>query len=143
MISKIKLLLAGVILAVGLALPVALPAVANATATNTSELCSGANGTIGDVTDSPDSNSSCDASAPATINHTISLALNIFSAVVGIIAVIMIIIGGIRYITSGGNSEKTTSAKDTILFAIVGLIVVALAQVIVKFVLNKASSLGN
>ena len=53
----------------------------------------------------------------------------------------MIIIGGVKYVTSGGSSEKTTSAKDTILFAIVGLIVVALAQIIVKFVLHKTKNL--
>ena len=57
--------------------------------------------------------------------------------VVGVIAVIMIIIGGLRYITSGGDSNNTKGAKDTILYAIIGLVVVAMAQVIVKFVLNK------
>ena len=67
--------------------------------------------------------------------------INLFSAVVGIIAVIMIIVGGVKYITSGGSSEKTSSAKDTILFAIVGLIVVALAQIIVRFVIHKAALL--
>jgi hypothetical protein len=53
----------------------------------------------------------------------------------------MIIVGGVKYVTSGGSSEKTTSAKDTILFAVVGLIVVALAQVIVRFVLHKATNI--
>ncbi|HEY5267595.1 MAG TPA: hypothetical protein VII94_00470 [Candidatus Saccharimonadales bacterium] len=134
MISKIKSLLTGAILVVALSMPFAVPVVANAS-TNTGYLCSGASG---DITGSP---SSCGTAAGTTVNNTIKLVLNLFSAIVGIIAVIMIIIGGVKYITSGGSSEKTSSAKDTILFAIVGLIVVALAQVIVQFVLNKASGL--
>lgn len=62
--------------------------------------------------------------------------INIFSIVVGVIAVIMIIIGGLKYITSGGDSNSVSSAKNTIIYAIVGLIVVAFAQVIVLFVLD-------
>ena len=60
-----------------------------------------------------------------------------FSAIVGIIAVVMIIVGGIKYITSGGDSGNVTAAKNTILYAVIGLVVVALAQIIVKFVLGR------
>ena len=67
--------------------------------------------------------------------------VNIVSIIVAIVAVIMIIIGGFKYITSGGDSGKVSSAKNTIIYAIVGLIVVALAQFIVKFVLSKATGL--
>ena len=59
--------------------------------------------------------------------------------VIGMIAVIMIIIGGFKYITSGGDSGNVTGAKNTILYAIVGLVIVALAQFVVKFVLAKAT----
>lgn len=79
------------------------------------------------------------AQAKNQINNTIASVINVLSAVAGIGAVVMIIIGGFRYITSGGSSEKITSAKNTIIYAIVGLIVVALAQVIVHFVLQKAT----
>ncbi len=75
--------------------------------------------------------------AETKVNSTITLALNIFSAVVGIIAVVMIILGGVKYITSQGESANVTSAKNTILYALVGLVVVALSQVIVRFVLNR------
>ena len=81
----------------------------------------------------------CDTNSGATLDGVLKLVLNLLSVIVGIIAVIMIIIGGIKYITSGGSSDKTTSAKDTILYAIVGLVIVALAQIIVTFVLNKVS----
>ncbi len=65
--------------------------------------------------------------------------VKIFSLVVGAVAVIMIIYGGFRYITSGGDSGRVGAAKNSLIYAIVGLIIVALAQVIVHFVLNQTS----
>ena len=56
---------------------------------------------------------------------------------VGIISVIMLIYGGLRYILSGGDNKKVTDAKNTILYAIIGLIVSILAFAIVNFVLNS------
>lgn len=73
-----------------------------------------------------------------TVDNIIELVINIFSLIVGVVSVIMIIIGGLKYITSGGDSGNITGAKNTILYAIIGLVVVALAQVVVKFVLDKA-----
>ncbi len=67
-----------------------------------------------------------------------SQIIQIFSWVVGAISVIMLIFGGFKYITSGGDAGKITSAKNTILYAVVGLVIVALSQVIVNFVLSKA-----
>lgn len=78
-------------------------------------------------------------STPANIDTTIGHVINLISIAVGIVAVIMIIVGGFRYITSGGNQEGIKSAKNTLLYALIGLVIVALAQVIVKFVLNKAT----
>jgi hypothetical protein len=75
--------------------------------------------------------------AQTRVTGIIEDVINIFSLVVGVIAVIMIIIGGLKYITSGGDSGNVTSAKNTILYAIVGLIIVALAQIIVRFVLGR------
>ncbi|HYF96556.1 MAG TPA: pilin [Patescibacteria group bacterium] len=73
------------------------------------------------------------------VNDLITDVINIFSIIVGIVAVIMIIYGGFRYITSGGDSSKITDARNTILYAIVGLIIVAFAQFVVKFILSKIS----
>jgi hypothetical protein len=73
------------------------------------------------------------------INNIITTVINLFSLVVGVVAVIMIIIGGLKYITSGGDSGNITGAKNTILYAVIGLVVVALAQFIVKFVLGRAT----
>lgn len=74
------------------------------------------------------------------VNNIIRDIVNIFSLIVGIVSVIMIIYGGFRYVTSGGDSGNVTSAKNTIIYAIIGLVVVALAQFIVQFVLDKVTN---
>lgn len=56
--------------------------------------------------------------------------------IVGAIAVLMLVWGGIRYIISGGDSKKVTDAKNTILYALLGLIIAFFAYAIVNFVLN-------
>ncbi len=77
-----------------------------------------------------------------SLTNAIALIVNIISVIVGVIAVIMIIFGGAKYITSGGESAKITSAKNTLMYAIIGLIVVALAQFIVRFVLKNVSKVA-
>lgn len=59
--------------------------------------------------------------------------------VVGAISVLMLVWGGFRYIISGGDSKKVTDAKNTILYAILGLIIAFFAYAIVNFVLNTIS----
>ncbi len=78
-----------------------------------------------------------DGQGGSKLNTLIAQIINIFSVVVGIVAVIMIIYGGFRYITSGGDANNISTAKNVILYAIIGLIIVALAQIIVKFVLAQ------
>ncbi len=63
--------------------------------------------------------------------------VQIIALVTGVTAVIMIMVGGFRYIISSGDPANVTSAKNTILYAIIGLVVATSAQVIVIFVLNK------
>ena len=60
--------------------------------------------------------------------------------VVGIISVIMLIFGGLRYVVSGGDSKKVTDAKNTVLYAIIGLVIAILSYAIVNFVLNAIGS---
>ena len=62
---------------------------------------------------------------------------NVLLFIIGAISVIMLIIGGIRYTVSGGDSAAVTSAKNTILYAIVGIIVALLAYAVVNFVLGS------
>lgn len=74
------------------------------------------------------------------IQSIVTTVVNIFSIVVGIVAVIMVIWGGFKYITSGGDQSNVTSAKQTIMYAIIGLVIVALAQFLVQFVLGRVVS---
>ncbi len=60
--------------------------------------------------------------------------------VVGAVAVVMLIFGGIRYIVSGGDQANVTAAKNTILYAIIGIIIALLAYAAVKFVTTSLLS---
>ncbi len=62
---------------------------------------------------------------------------NVLLFIIGAVSVIMLIIGGIRYVVSGGDSGAVTSAKNTILYAVVGIIVAILAYALVNFVISS------
>ena len=79
--------------------------------------------------------------AGGALQNIATTIVNILSILAGLAAVIIIIIGGFRYVTSGGKQESITAAKNTILYAIIGLVIVALAQIIVHFVLKNTSNL--
>lgn len=117
-----------VFVGLGAATPTLAPAVLAATPKST--VCQ----TLG-------SDSGCDATPNngANLNKVITTIVNILSIVVGVAAVIMIMVGGFRYVTSGGDSNNVTSAKNTILYAVIGLIIVGLAQAIVQFVLKRTA----
>lgn len=85
-------------------------------------------------------NGSCPKGADVTLTHTLSTALNLLSLAVGITAIVMLIIAGIKFITSGGDSAAAGSARSTALYAVIGLIIALLAQIIVHFVLNRINS---
>jgi hypothetical protein len=68
---------------------------------------------------------------------TFSTITNVLLFIVGAIAVIMIVIGGLRYVLSGGDSNQITAAKNTILYAIIGIIVAILAYAIVRFIVGS------
>ena len=74
--------------------------------------------------------------AGMSLEDGIKNGVNVLLFLLGAIAVIMIIIGGIRYATSNGDSGAIKGAKDTILYAVIGLIVAILAYAIVNFVVG-------
>lgn len=86
------------------------------------------------------SGNQCNSTSGSEINNLVADIVNILSWVVGIAAVIMLIVGGLKYVMSAGDSNATKSAKDTILYAIVGLVIAVLAQGIVRFVLQRTTS---
>ena len=69
-----------------------------------------------------------------SVNTLIRNVINILLWAIGIVSVIMIIIGGIRYATSNGDSNQVTAAKNTIMYAVIGLVIAIFAYAIVKFV---------
>lgn len=73
-------------------------------------------------------------SSKSDVPTLIKTVVNVLLFILGAIAVIMIVIGGIKYTVSNGDSSAVTSAKNTILYAIVGLVVALLAYAIVNFV---------
>lgn len=145
MIHKIKIALVSFSALFLLAAPAAL-SVSSATVSANSHtadikgsLCTGTDLRVG----GPDK-ANCLTDAKGTgegkLNELITQIINIISVIVAIVAVIMLIFGGFKYITSGGESTKVKSAKDTILYALIGLVIVALAQTVVKFVVNKLTA---
>jgi hypothetical protein len=80
---------------------------------------------------------SCDTTS---INKLIKDIVNILSIIVGIVAVVMVIYGGFRYITSAGDGGKVAAAKSTLIYALAGLAIAALSQLIVHFVLYRAAA---
>lgn len=71
-----------------------------------------------------------------------TIIVNVLLFIIGAISVIMLIIGGIRYTTSGGNQQSVEAAKNTILYAIIGLVVAILAYAVVKWVVGSLAT-GN
>lgn len=76
-----------------------------------------------------------DDTAP-TLTDYVQLIINALLFIIGAVAVIMIIVGGIRYVTSGGDANAATSARNTIMYAVVGLLIAAIAYAIVNFVVS-------
>jgi hypothetical protein len=149
----IQLSLASFIAIIGLA--VATPLTTPVGAVDVfSGACNGATGTTGD-TGTPtggagdaagdggtasgggSSSSICGAAKQDDLSKIITNVINAILFALGIAAVIMIVLGGIRYTTSNGDSGAITGAKNTILYAVVGLIVAIMAYTIVNFVLAR------
>ena len=88
-----------------------------------------------------DSAQGCTANAgESTITGIIRAVINILSYIIGIVAVIMVIVAGFKYTKSGGDSNNVSSAKNTLIYALVGLAVAALAQALVHFVFSAAAN---
>jgi hypothetical protein len=137
---KLKTIIYATLASLSLLFPIAVPVAVNAQEIDKNLQC-GANLQFS----VPENGCEVDSSgntAAERIDEIVSQIINILSLAVGVVAVVMIIVGGFRYITSGGDSGNVTGAKNTILYAVVGLVVVALAQVIVRFVVDKATQQG-
>lgn len=73
------------------------------------------------------------------ITNAMKLAINIFSIVLGVIAVFAVMVAGVTIATSGGDSAKVSKARETLIYATIGLVVVAFAQAIARFVIDRVA----
>lgn len=76
------------------------------------------------------------------IPSMVQRVVNVMLFVLGAVAVIMIVLGGIKFTTSNGNPEQIKSAKNTIMYSVVGLVVAIMAYAIVNFVVTQITSSG-
>lgn len=146
--NKINKILVILVATCGLILPVIAPSLVLADSTcNTiaTNIGTGVGAATGDSTGAActaDTTGNGGSAVQTSIASLASTVVKLFSLIVGIISVIMIIFAGFRYITSGGDSGKVGNAKNTLVYAIIGLVIVALAQLIVHYVLNTAAGAG-
>lgn len=116
------------------ALPTVVPVAVYASTPNISgNICGGI--------DASASATSCSSgNANGKVSKLLTDAIELISWLVGIVSVIMIMVGGFQYVVSNGDSSKISTAKNTIIFALVGLIIVAMAQFIVHFVIGRVNN---
>ncbi len=78
-----------------------------------------------------------DCNKSLTLGHLFANITNILIFIVGAVAVIMVIVGALRYVTANGDPKSTTAAKDTILYAVIGIVVSIASYAIVNFVVKN------
>lgn len=77
------------------------------------------------------------------VGTAIAAIVTIFAWVAGILGVIMVVISGFKFIMAGGDSSKVGSARSTLMYALIGLVIAALAQFLVHFVINQTNNALN
>ena len=123
--KTLKTALAGLLIVPALVLGVALiTSVAPAHAADTLTIGGGAS-------------AAADAQQPSSLPDQFKNIVNIALYIIGAVAVLMLIYGGIRYTISGGDTAAVTAAKNTILYAIIGIVIALLAYAIVNFVIGR------
>jgi|GEM_PF-1153742 len=96
----------------------------------TNQACSGVNLQPGATT--------C-TGASSSITSLVRSVIFVISWIVGIASIFMIIFGSFRFITSGGDSNATASARNTVIYALIGLAIAAIAQLLIYFVLDQVN----
>ena len=138
--KKLLTLIAGLAVVVGVGMSILAPTPAFAdcsTVTGAANIaaCSACEAQSGSTW----SDGKCGGDNNTDLNSTIHTVINIMLFVIGILAVIMIIYGGIRYTISRGSEKEVEGAKNTIMYSIVGLVVAILAFAIVQWVFSSLS----
>jgi hypothetical protein len=79
----------------------------------------------------------CDVADQPNLDEVIARIIQVMSAIAGVAAVIMIVISGFRFITANGDSSTVAAARRTLIYALVGVAIVAVSQTIVWFILRE------
>lgn len=124
--KKIRRFLLAGIMSLGLAVPLALPV----SAIDVFDQCTDVN------VDSAICESSTEGESEDSLPTMAEIIVNTLLALLGMVSVVMIVVGGFRYTLSRGEASEVKTAKDIILYSAVGLIVAILAYAIVNFVLG-------
>lgn len=120
--KKISIYIAGLFVAAGLAFSVAVP---TAQAVNVFETCSG------------NADSAVCKSTGDKADSMVKVVVNVILWALGIVSVIMVIIGGFMFVTSSGDPGRAKNARNTILYAVIGLVIAVSSYAIVNFVLGR------
>jgi hypothetical protein len=130
--KKLSTLIASIALLTTFAAPLATAS--PVAASNESALCEGSGGTWKADKDLPNGGACTSGAGGRTVAGTLQQLTDVLIFLLGGIAVIMIIIGGLRYVTSAGDQTALASAKNTVLYSLIGLIVAFMAYAVVKFI---------
>ena|ERR1700679_201070 len=133
-INLITTTMVGVLILGGGVIAVPANVAAAPTSASASAACAGLN-QLDDTTCGASGNNS----GQAKVGSLASNIVNILSYAAGLIAIIMIIVSGIRFVTSGGDAGKVAGARTALVYALIGVAVAALAKLFVHFVLNQTN----
>jgi len=125
--KKLKQLLASAALVIGVGVFTFVPSVGAVNVDPLANTCAGVAAGTSAVCDSADDD----------VSDVVATVVNVLLFIIGIISVIVIIVGGIMYTVSAGDSGQVTKAKNTILYAVVGLAVAFFAYAIVNWVVLR------
>lgn len=133
--QTLSLVIAAVISLAGLSFAITQPAFAQAPAPHEKAICEGSGGVW---TPAAGNGGSCSTPGSVrTVPNTIRSVVEILIFVVGAVSIIMVVIGGLRYVLSGGDEKAISAAKNTILYSIIGIIISVASYAIVSFVLTN------
>src|SRR5690554_125999 len=113
-VQRIKLTAVSILLLCGAVVPLTVSTSVHAQISEESKkaACAGIGGATGEE---------CDNTSGATVGGLLATAISILSWIVGVVAIFMVIIGGFKFIISNGDSSGIQSARNTIIYALVGL----------------------
>jgi len=129
--KKLSILFATLALLVGVGAPLVMAT--SVGASNASALCEGSGGTWKADPKAPNGGV-CSSADGRTVPGTLQQLTDVLIFIIGAVAVIMVIVGGLRYVTSGGDQSALASAKNTILYSLIGAVVAIMAYALVQFI---------